>query len=121
MNETVPRSRLGWSAWLLIGLCLIIAGAAAATWGLARYNRAASFLGVVPPQRVVVPQRVAAATPQTPEGDAVEAAAVEARIAGLEARLGRVENAARRAEGSAGRTDALVVAFATRRAVDSCV
>ena len=37
---------------------------------------------------------------------------------GSKRRLGRVENAARRAEGSAGRTDALVVAFATRRAID---
>ena len=55
MNATVPRSRLGWSAWLLIGLCLIIVGAAAATWALARYNRAANFLGVVPAQTVVAP------------------------------------------------------------------
>lgn len=104
----------------MIGLMLIIAGAAAATWALARYNRAAHFLGVVPaaPPTPIAPQRLAATEPQTPESDAVEAAAVEARIAGLEARLGRVENAARRAEGSAGRTDALVVAFATRRAID---
>lgn len=120
MNATAPRSRLNWSARLLIGLTLIIAGAAAATWALARYNRAAHFLGVVPPPRPAVsaPQRLATVEPQTADSEAVEAAAVEARMAGLEARLGRVENAARRAEGSAGRTDALVVAFATRRAID---
>ena len=35
-----------------------------------------------------------------------------------EARLARVENATQRAEGSAGRADALVVAFAARRAID---
>ena len=119
MNATAPRSRLNWSAWLLIGLTLLIAGAAAATWALARYNRAAHVLGVASPQpAATAPPRAAAIVPQSPESEAVEAAAVEARIAGLEARLGRVENAARRAEGSAGRTDALVVAFATRRAID---
>ena len=119
MNATAPRSRLNWSARLLIGLMLIIAGAAAATWALARYKGAAHVLGVVPPAAVAhPPQRLAAVAPLTPEAEATEAAAVEARIAGLEARLGRVENAARRAEGSAGRTDALVVAFATRRAID---
>jgi hypothetical protein len=119
MNATVPRSRMNWSARLLIGLTLIIAGAAAATWGLAHYKPAARFLGVAaaPPPAVGEPQPVATLDPET--GDSpVEAAAVGARIAGLEARLGRVENAARRAEGSAGRTDALVVAFATRRAID---
>jgi hypothetical protein len=36
----------------------------------------------------------------------------------LQARLTRVENAAQRAEGFAGRADALVVAFAARRAID---
>ena len=40
------------------------------------------------------------------------------RIAELEARLSRVENATERAEGFAGRADALVVAFAARRAID---
>ena len=79
--------------------------------------------------------RISSGSPSVPGGDggaaadpaaagdaagraAEQAAAVDARIAGLEARLGSVENAARRAEGSAGRTDALVVAFATRRAID---
>ena len=39
---------MGWGARLLVGLVLIIAGAAAATWGLAHYQPAARFLGVVP-------------------------------------------------------------------------
>jgi hypothetical protein len=41
-----------------------------------------------------------------------------ARIASLEQRLDRVENSTERAEGFAGRADALVVAFAARRAID---
>jgi hypothetical protein len=119
MNAPVSQSRLSWSARLLIGLTLIILGAAATVWGLAHYQRAARFLGVAQsaPVAAVVPQRIVA-TPTDPSPDTAEAAALAARIAGLEARLGSVENAARRAEGSAGRTDALVVAFATRRAID---
>ena len=119
MNATVPRSRMNWSARLLVGLTLIIAGAAAAIWALAHYDRAARFLGVAAPTPPAIraPQPIATLEAE-PAQSALEAAAVEARIAGLEARLGRVESAARRAEGSAGRTDALVVAFATRRAID---
>ena len=43
---------------------------------------------------------------------------MNAQMATLEARLARVENATQRAEGFAGRADALVVAFAARRAID---
>lgn len=117
MTAPASRSSLNWSARLLIGLALIIVGAAAATWMLSRYDRAAHVLGVAPapPPLIRSPQRLAA-----PLGAASEESdiAVAARMAGLEARVARVETAARRAEGSAGRTDALVVAFATRRAID---
>jgi hypothetical protein len=46
------------------------------------------------------------------------ATSADERITGLEQRLSQVENATERAEGSAGRADALVVAFAARRAID---
>jgi hypothetical protein len=46
------------------------------------------------------------------------ARADDMRLAALEGRIARVENATARAEGSAGRADALVVAFAARRAID---
>ena len=115
MNGT---KQMGWGARLIIGLVLIVVGAAAATWGLAHYQPAAKFLGVVPakpaapetPRPVVLNPDVATLAAQPP--------ADNARIAGLEARLGRVENATERAEGFAGRADALVVAFAARRAID---
>jgi len=116
MTTTASRTRLSWSAKLLIGLALVIAGAAAATWMLARYDRAAHLLGVAPspPPLVRSPQRLA--EPVVPDASADRTA--DARVAELEARLARVENAARQAVGSAGRTDALVVAFAARRAID---
>ena len=110
---------MGWGARLLIGLVLVIAGAAAATWGLAHYQPAARVLGVVPaaPQS---PKPVAAmsGSPASPQVDADQSTAEQQRIANLETRLARVENATQRAEGSAGRADALVIAFAARRAID---
>jgi hypothetical protein len=119
MNGT--RTGMSWGARLLVAFVLIIAGAAAATWGLAHYRPAARLLGVVPAQQPVVltprpivmnPQAAAQAQP------AAQSAAEEQKIANLENRLATVENATARAEGSAGRADALVVAFAARRAID---
>lgn len=119
MNGTTYRRSAGWGTLLLIGLVLILAGAAAATWGLAHYQPAARVLGVV--QLAPVTPKPAVMNPQpAPESSAreVQPQADKARIASLEGRLTTVENAAQRAEGSAGRADALVVAFAARRAID---
>lgn len=113
---TVSTPRTSWSTWLLIGLVLIIAGAAAATWALARYAPAAEFLGVVQPaQPSAAPQRALAPAAGQP---ATTQPSVDPRISVLEARLARVENATQQAQGSVGRADALVVAFAARRAID---
>ncbi|HVI06188.1 MAG TPA: hypothetical protein VM711_08880, partial [Sphingomicrobium sp.] len=111
---------MGWSARLLVGLILLIVGAGAAVWGLAHSQSAAKFLGVAaaPPQaaiEAVKPRQANVAPAPAP----VERPAPESeRIAALETRLANVENATHRAEGSAGRADALVVAFAARRAID---
>ena len=112
---------MSWSARLLLALVLILAGAAAATWGLARNQRAAQLLGVAKPvvRTVAVPVMAPAPGRQAPRSTMSEAdPGVAPRIAELESRLGRVEFATRRAEGSAGRADALVVAFAARRAIE---
>jgi len=113
------NKQMSWTARLLIGLVLIIAGAAAATWALAHYQPAARLLGVVPAQ---------APAPVTPKPGVSSAETVAPapaasppdndRVAQLERRLAQVENATERAEGFAGRADALVVAFAARRAID---
>lgn len=101
-------------AWILL---LLAAGAALATWGLSRWDSAARFLGVAPPPSPpmalpTLPQSVAA-RPAAP-ADAAESA----KVAELEARLRLIENATRRTAGAAGRADALLVAFASRRAID---
>jgi hypothetical protein len=111
---------MSWSARLLIGLVLIIAGAAAAVWALAQYQPAARFLGIVPAAPPpLTPKPIALTTAPAAQPPAQQPAASEnARIAQLEERLSHVENATQRAEGFAGRADALVVAFAARRAID---
>jgi len=114
------NKQTSWGARLLIGLMLIVVGAGAATWGLAHYQSAARFVGVVPagqPVAPLTPQPVVL-NPAPAVQPPVQAPADNARIAALEARLGQVESATERAEGFAGRADALVVAFAARRAID---
>jgi len=122
MNGTGTRTGMGWGARLLIALVLILIGAGAAVWGLAHYRPAARFLGVTPASELQ-PAIQSSKSPQT--GIATSPASIEApvqandaRIATLENRVAQVENATERAEGSAGRADALVVAFAARRAID---
>jgi hypothetical protein len=120
MSGPQYRSGTGWGARLLVGLSLVILGAAAATWGLAHYSTAARFVGIngsrparvaiLPEQTGTLPAKNLSATP-VQSGD-------DQRIADLESRLRRVEVASERAEGSAGRADNLVVAFAARRAID---
>lgn len=119
MNASITRKTTSWSARLLVGLVLILAGAAAATWGLAHYQPAARLLGIAPATPPPSRGRPAAlAGPVTAQPAPSAATSGGQRVAALEARLARVENATERAEGFAGRADALVVAFAARRAID---
>lgn len=115
MNATTYRKGSNWGARLLVGLVLILAGAAAAVWALAHYEPAARFLGIVQPAPAT-PKPVALAAPPVPQRAAGPPS--NGQIVELQARLARVENATQRAEGFAGRADALVVAFAARRAID---
>lgn len=118
MNGTSYRRSPNWGTRLLVGLVLVLIGAAAAVWGLAHYQPAAKFLGIVQapappitPKPIAVGVGPAAQPPSAPQP-------TNAQIAQLQARLTRVENATQRAEGFAGRADALVIAFAARRAID---
>ena len=119
MNGTGTRNGMGWGARLLVALVLILAGAAAAVWGLAHYQPAARLLGVADaPQSMLSTQSSTANPPAVGEQSAPISADENNRIAALENRVEQVENATERAEGFAGRADALVVAFAARRAID---
>lgn len=115
MSSSPPRRARSWTAVLAWVLLLLAAGAALATWGLSRWDSAARFLGVAPPPAPPVAIRtVPQMAPPTAPADASSAA----KVAELEGRLRIVENATRRTAGAAGRADALLVAFATRRALD---
>lgn len=116
MATVSNRAGMGWGTRLLLSFALILAGAAGAAWALARYDGAARFLGVAPkPIPANVAPRVVS---QQPAATPTERSADSGEIANLESRLSRVESSAERVEGSAGRADALLVAFAARRAID---
>ena len=118
MTASQSRQGLSWPARLAWALLLLVAGAALAIWGLSRWEAGARFLGVAPRQPIQVVRQVSAPVPAPQQGTASLAAADAARIAALEARLGAIESQAQAAAGSAGRADALLVAFAARRAID---
>lgn len=114
MSTAAPRP--SWTARLAWALLLLVAGAGLATWGLSRWHAGARFFGVASP-----PVTAPAAAPvrlAEPVAAANFSALDAARIAQLEARLAAVENATQRAEGTAGRANALLVAFAARRAIE---
>lgn len=115
------RTAMGWGARLVIGLVLVLAGAAAAVWALGHYRPAARLLGVEPsaPAMLGPPAAAPAAPIPTMSPPPVPTAATDrSHVADLETRIAKVESATARAEGFAGRADALVVAFAARRAID---
>ena len=103
-------------AWVIL---LVLVGAGLAVWGLTRWDAGARFLGVAPqpvPALALQPMRPALQAVLT--ADAPPDPAAADRLAMLEARLRNVENATQRNAGSVGRADALLVAFASRRAID---
>ena len=102
MTTAPHRTGLGWSARLLLVLALLLAGAAGATWALARYERAAHFLGVAP--EAAACGHHAAAVPSHPQKIAlVPAPAADSQeIDKIEDRLAQVETTTR-ARGRLGR------------------
>jgi hypothetical protein len=124
MSLAGQRRELGWGGRLLIAFALVLAGAAAATWGLARSDEAARLLGVAAEPSAAPPRVAATAVPEPsglsspPAAEASPSETEQERIAALERRLSEVENATERVEGSAGRADNLLIAAAARRAID---
>jgi hypothetical protein len=122
MTSSVGTRRTSLSAILLGALLFLLLGGGATVWTLSRYPEAARLAGLKPPEDALAEAPVAVA-PSTAQSVAIlppvaGLPATEMRVATLEARLARVEQATARAEGSAGRADALLVAFAARRAID---
>lgn len=114
--ERARTTGMGWGARLLIAVVLILAGAAAATWALAHYGTAAKYLGVV--RSAPVQQLPPDAGQQAQGPQATLNPAIAEQIGQLQARMQRVESENQQAQGSAGRADALLIAFAARRAIE---
>jgi hypothetical protein len=116
MSSNYRRSST-WVSTLAWVILLILVGAGLAVWGLSRWEAGARFLGVAhEPPALAVPLAARPVAPPTPTS--VDDNATAERMAALEARLRNVESATQRNAGSVGRADALLVAFASRRAID---
>lgn len=124
--ERAGQSGTSWTARLVIALALILLGAAAATWSLAQYEPAARLLGVAPASQPAPPEFEPQPQPQQLRAQQDGAAAsngalnpaIAAQIAELQTRIQRVESESEEALGSVGRADALLIAFAARRAIE---
>lgn len=115
MTVTTSRQPVSWSARLAWALLLLAAGAGLATWGLSRWDSGARFLGVAPPPADLRSRLL----PIQPMPIVTAPSVADAqRVAALEARLVLLERETRVVQGSTGRADALVIAFAARRAVE---
>src|SRR3569833_2542051 len=113
---------------LILTLVAFLLGLAAMAWVLAHWERGARFLGIVPaaqqqPAPAITPaitvQREPPPIPQTAPSDGqVPATDPELirRVNVMEQRLAALDLQSRAAVGNAGRAEALLVAFAARRA-----
>lgn len=115
MAVNTNNARWSWSARLLAGLLLLIAGAAAMAWALAHYPPMARVLGVE--RQANRPRALIVAAPTMSPRNAPPVAS-DSKIAKVEQRIAKVEDMSEQTAGSAGRADALVIAFAARRAID---
>ena len=113
------RDGMGWGARVLLGIVLLVAGAAAATWALAHYQPAAKLFGVsaAAPAPQQPPKLVVQVPPQQTSPGTLNPAIAE-QIGQLQARMQRIESDNQEVRGSAGRADALLIAFAARRAIE---
>lgn len=116
-----PGSSIRW--YLLGGLLLLLAGAAAGAWALSEFR---SWRGAsVTPAAVAGPALTAAVRPAPPAAPALPSVApvaaagdIAARLAALEERVGQMSLADETMTGNAARAEGLLVAFAVRRALD---
>lgn len=125
----LPRTqpRRSWTGPFALAVIAFVLGLGAMTWLLTRWEPAARYLGIVAePQQVSAPQQQAPAQQAQPQAQQrpnrrdtiVIDPAVARRVAELEQRIAQIDTSARSAVGNADRTEGLLVAIATRRALD---
>ena len=123
------RARRPLLSLLLLPLLAFVAGLAAMGWILVRWTAAAQFLGIAPEPPPPAPPQTAVTVEPAPAPPAItmvppdgQNAAMDPelvrRINLMEQRMAQLDVQSRSAAGNAGRAEALLVAFAARRALD---
>lgn len=122
------RSSLRW--YLVSGLLILLAGAALGGWAVIEYlgwrsTPATAAVQAIPGRADAVPAPIAAPATAPARGQALpqtsapaNAALMADRVALLEARVSQLTVAAESMNGNAARAEALLIAFAARRALD---
>lgn len=121
--QTAPvRPRRSRWPWLLalVAFLLGLGAMFAAMPAIQRWRGGAAAQPAQPVAAAPAPSapQVAATVPMTLEGLAARAAALDVQLDGIEARLAAADAASRTAAGNAARGEAMLVAVATRRAID---
>ncbi len=134
-GQATPRRRSLIAYFLLPGLFFLL-GLAAMGWILSRWDAGARMIGIAPatePAPAAAPVQPAPVEPRPDPGDPAmvepltepaepERIAIDPeiarRVAALERRITEVDTQSRAAVGNADRAEGLLVAFATRRALD---
>jgi hypothetical protein len=127
VKATRPKRPL--AAALILVLVAFVLGLAAMGWLLAHWHGGARFLGVVPAAPATQPAPGPAVTVQPEPVQPAQAAPLDTqspvtdpelvrRVNLMEQRLATLDVQSRAAVGNAGRAEALLVAFAARRALD---
>jgi hypothetical protein len=122
-----PQRRTLWRQLAIPGIAFLL-GLGMMGYLLAHWEGGARLLGVTreppPPAPAPAPSsapprpRVEAALPPLAPGTPLTDVELARRLAALEQRFGQIDSSSRVAVGSADRTEALLVAFAARRAID---
>jgi hypothetical protein len=127
-GETVGRPRRSWLGILFLPVVAFAAGLAAMGYVLGHWSTGARWLGLaaasppavaVEPPPAPQPQPVAVLPEASPAGERlVIDPETTRRVSALEQRLAQIDFQSRAAVGNADRAEALLVAFAARRALD---
>ncbi|MDB5670523.1 MAG: hypothetical protein JWO25_1482 [Alphaproteobacteria bacterium] len=129
-TQTV-RPRRSLLALLLVPVLAFVGGLAAMGWLLVRWGAAAQFLGIAPAAPAVAPQPTTVTVDRTPAPSPAPETLVSPdsqrlvidpelvrRVNLVEQRVAQLDLQSRSAAGNADRAEALLVAFAARRALD---
>ncbi|MBB5684410.1 uroporphyrinogen-III synthase [Sphingobium boeckii] len=109
---------------MIVGLIAFALGLVAMGWIITRWNGGAGYFGrPIASDAVKQPGGAPMPVPQTAQGaltgmNLTTADLLAARIRDLELRLAQIDVRAQGAAGNAGRAESLLIAFATRRALD---